>query len=347
LIVNYNKMQKSDREFIEKYKQKQFEMHHPVPQKVTKEAAAPVAVQKVTKEAAAPVAVQKVTKEAAAPVAVQKAVQKAAVPVAVQKAVQEVVQKAAVPVAAVQEVVQKDEKENIQKDINDALQLANELNADANPLEIIKSALQQINYALRLLERETKKVHIVVEQSEPEVHNVVEQSEPEVHNVVEQSEPEVHNVVEQSEPEAPIQPPVPASAELVSIDHISDVDVDEEKEEEFKIVMPKKSKTKKVATATLLPVQEKAKKDEFPSLGSSFAPVKTGFWSGTAKKSLEIAKAIAHIPSPPPISSLKKSIGMVRSGPSKNDHSEEEYSDTTGEYHIQKRYGEEDDDNWE
>ena len=318
-------MQKSDREFIEKYKQKQFEMHHPVPQKVTKEAAAPVAVQKVTKEAAAPVAVQKVTKEAAAPVAVQKAVQKAAVPVAVQKAVQEVVQKAAVPVAAVQEVVQKDEKENIQKDINDALQLANELNADANPLEIIKSALQQINYALRLLERETKKVHIVVEQSEPEVHNVVEQSEP----------------------EAPIQPPVPASAELVSIDHISDVDVDEEKEEEFKIVMPKKSKTKKVATATLLPVQEKAKKDEFPSLGSSFAPVKTGFWSGTAKKSLEIAKAIAHIPSPPPISSLKKSIGMVRSGPSKNDHSEEEYSDTTGEYHIQKRYGEEDDDNWE
>jgi archaellum component FlaC len=319
-------MQKSDQEFIEKYKQKQFEMRHPVPQKVTKEAAAPVA------------AVQEVIQEADAPVAVQEA---------------------AVPVAAVQKVVQKDEKENIQKDINDALQLANELNSDANPLEIIKSALQQINYALRLLERETKKVHIVVEQSEPEVHNVVEKSEQEVHNVVEKSEQEVHivvekseqevhNVVEQSEPEAPIQPPpVPASAELVSIDHISDVDVDEEKEEEFKIVMPKKSKTKKVATATLLPVQEKAKKDEFPSLGSSFAPVKTGFWSGTAKKSLEIAKAIAHIPSPPPISSLKKSIGMVRSGPSKNDHSEEEYSDTTDEYHIQKRYGEEDDDNWE
>jgi len=205
-------MQKSDQEFIEKYKQKQFEMRHPVPQKVTKEAAAPVA------------AVQEVIQEADAPVAVQEA---------------------AVPVAAVQKVVQKNEKDNIQKDINDALQLANELNSDANPLEIIKSALQQINYALRLLERETKKVHNVVEQSEPEVHNVVEQSGQEahnvveqsgqeVHNVVEQSEPEVHNVVEQSEPEAPIQPPVPASAELVSIDHISDVDVDEEKEEEFK-----------------------------------------------------------------------------------------------------------------
>lgn len=286
-------MQKSDREFIEKYKQKQFEMRNPVPQKVTKEAAASVAVQEVAKEAAAPVAV---------------------------------------PVVA----IQKDEKENIQKDINDALQLANELNADANPLEIIKSALQQIKYALHLLERETKKVHIVVKQSEPEVHIVVKQSEP-----------EVQNVVEQSEQEAPIQPLVPASAELVSIDHISDVDVDEEKEEKFKIVMPKKSKTKKVTVATLLPVQEKTKKDEFPSLGSSFAPVKTGFWSGTVKKSLEIAKSIAHIPSPPPISSLKKSIGIVRSGPSKNDCSEEEYSDTTDECHIQKRYVEADDDNWQ
>jgi hypothetical protein len=69
------------------------------------------------------------------------------------------------------------------------------------------------------------------------------------------------------------------------------------------------------------------------------------------KKSLEIAKSIAHIPSPPPISSpssnLKKSIGMVRYGPSKNDLSEEEYSDTIEEYHIQKRYGKDDDDNWE
>jgi hypothetical protein len=271
-----------------------------------------------------------------------------------QEVVQEVVQEAAAPVASAQEVVQ--------KDINDALQLVNDLNIDANPLELIKSALQQINYALRLLEKEKKKEQIVVEQSEqeadivvkksePEVQIVVEKSEPEVHIVVEQSEPEVHIVVEQSEQEAPIQHPVPASAELVSIDHISDVDVDvdEEKEEEFKIVMPKKSKTKKVETTTVLPVQEKAKKDDFPSLGSiesSFTPVKkNGFWGGESKKSLEIAKAIAHIPSPTPVSSpspnLKKSIRMVRGGPAYDD-SEDEYLDGTEEYHFRKRGGNDD-----
>ena len=152
-----------------------------------------------------------------------------------------------------------------------------------------------------------------------------------------------------SEAILPIQNPIEP---VTASDYISDVDVDVEvqKEEEFKIVMPKKLKNKKTVT-TLLPVKEITKKDEFPSLGSSFAPVKKGFWSGTAKKSLEIAKSIAHIPSPPPISSpspkLKKSIGMVRHGPSKDDLSEEEYSDTIEEYHIQKRYVEEDDDNWQ
>ena len=290
-------MQNSDREFIKKYKQTQFQMRHPAPEVVE-----PVAVQ-----------------EAVAKEAVQEAVQEAV------KVIDKVIDKESLaPVAAATEV--------IQKDINEALQFVNELKVDANPLELIKSALQQINYALRLLERETKKDHIVVEKSEPEVHIVVEKSEPEVH----------------------IQAHVPVSAELVSIDHISDVDVDvdEEKEKEFKIVMPKKSKTKKVAVTTVLPVQEKEKKDDFPSLGSicsisstesSFKPVqKNGFWGGETRKSLEIAKAIAHIPSPTPISSpspnLKKSIRMVRRN-EVNDDSEDEYCVSTEEFRIRKRGG--------
>ena len=113
--------------------------------------------------------------------------------------------------------------------------------------------------------------------------------------------------------------------------------------------MPKKLKNKKVATTTVLPVQEKAKKDDFPSLGSiesSFTPVKkNGFWGGESKKSLEIAKAIAHIPSPTPVSSpspnLKKSIRMVRGGPAYDD-SEDEYLDGTEEYHFRKRGGNDD-----
>jgi len=334
-------MQKSDQEFIKKYKQTQFEMCNPVPQKVTKEAATPVAVQKVTKEAATPVAVQKVTKEDV-PVAVQK-VTKEDVPVAVQEVIKE-----AAPIAA-------------QNDVQVAIQMVSSLKRqddladDKNqpdPLELIQSALQQINYALHLLSgvKKTSSLHLKLESEPilPEAQIVSEAILPEAQIVSEAILPEAQIVSEAILPEAQI-----VSEAILLIqnpDYISDVDVDvevqKEKEEEFKIVMPKKLKNKK--TVTTLPVQEKikTKKDEFPSLGSSFAPVKTGFWSGTAKKSLEIAKSIAHIPSPPP-PPLKKSIGMVRCGRSKDDLSEEEYSDTTDEFHIQKRYVEDDDDNWQ
>jgi hypothetical protein len=319
-------MQRSDREFIEKYKQKQFEMCHPVPQKVTKEDA-PVAVQKVAKEdvpVAVPVAVQKVTKED-----VQKVIKEAA-PMAIQEAAQNDVQ------VAIQMVSSLKRQDDLADDKN-----------QPNPLELIQSALQQINYALHLLNG-------VKKPSSQEIREKVasEPILPEAQIVSEAILPEAQIV---SEAILPIKNPIEP---VTASDYISDVDVDIEvqkekekvKEEEFKIVMPKKLKNKKTVT-TLLPVKEITKKDEFPSLGSSFAPVKTGFWSGTAKKSLEIAKSIAHIPSPPPISSpspkLKKSIGMVRCGPSKDDPSEEEYSDTPEEYHIQKHCGGDDDDNWE
>ena len=357
-------MQRSDREFIrefiEKYKQKQFEIRHSMAvEKVTKEAAL-MAAEKVTKEAA-PMAAEKITKEAA-PMAVEK-VTKEAAPVAAPMAVEKVTKEAA-PVA-VQEASQNDVQVAIQ--MVSSLKRQDDLTDDENqpnPLELIQSALQQINYALHLLngvkktslpeirEKVASEAQIVSAAILPETPVVSEAILSETPVVSEAILPEAKIVSEAILPiKNPIEP-VPA------LDYISDVDVDvevqkekeTEKEEEFKIVMPKKSKNKK-AVATLLPVKEITKKDEFPSLGSSFAPVKTGFWSGTVKKSLEIAKSIAHIPSPPPISSpssnLKKSIRMVRYGPSKDDPSEEEYSDTTEEYDIQKQYVEEDDVNWQ
>jgi hypothetical protein len=325
-------MQKSDREFIEKYKQNQFEMHNPVPQKVTKEATAPVAAEKVIKEAAAPVAAEKVIKEAAAPVAAEKVTKEAAAPVAAEKVTKE----AAAPVAAIQMI----DSSKIQDDLTDD-------ENQPNPLELIQSALQQINYALHLLNgvKKTSSPEIRAKSASepilPKAQIVSDAILPEPPVVSEAILSEAHIVSEAILPiQNPIEP-VPAS------DYISDVDVDvdvevQKEEEEFKIVMPKKLKNKKTVT-TLFPMKEITKKDDFPSLGSSFAPVKTGFWSGTVKKSLEIAKSIAHIPSPPP----KKSIGIVRCGPSKDDLSEEEDFDTTEEYHIRKRYGEEDDDNWQ
>lgn len=87
--------------------------------------------------------------------------------------------------------------------------------------------------------------------------------------------------------------------------------IKKEESEEFKVVMPKKSKNK--TSSIVVPNGsniEVEKTDDFPVLGGSFSPVqKTGFWN-SGKNSLEIAKSIASIPSPPPTRSptLTKSI---------------------------------------
>jgi len=87
--------------------------------------------------------------------------------------------------------------------------------------------------------------------------------------------------------------------------------IKKEANEEFKVVMPKKSKNK--TSSIVVPNGsniEVEKKDDFPVLGGSFSPVqKTGFWN-SGKNSLEIAKSIASIPSPPPTRSptLTKSL---------------------------------------
>ena len=97
---------------------------------------------------------------------------------------------------------------------------------------------------------------------------------------------------------------------------------------------------------------EKEKKDDFPSLGSSFTPIKkekTGFWR-EEKKSLEIAKAIAHIPSPTPTSSpspyFKVSNKNVRGSCCLE---EENYSDND-EFQIRKcggGSGDDDEEYWQ
>jgi hypothetical protein len=123
-----------------------------------------------------------------------------------------------------------------------------------------------------------------------------------------------------------------------------------DEDEEFQVVMPKKSKTK-AATIIVAPVATIVveKKDDFPSLGSSFSPVqispvqKTGFWS-SGKNSLEIAKSIAQIPSPPPIRSptLVKPI-KTRAG-SRGPVDEDDYSDDEFKY---RKNGNDDDEYWQ
>ena len=118
-----------------------------------------------------------------------------------------------------------------------------------------------------------------------------------------------------------------------------------DEDEEFQVVMPKKSKTKAatniVAPITAIVVE---KKDDFPSLVSSFSPVqKTGFWS-SGKNSLEIARTVAQIPSPPPIRSptLVKPI-KARAG-SRGPIDEDDYSDDEFKY---RKNGNDDDEYWQ
>lgn len=181
-------------------------------------------------------------------------------------------------------------------------------------LVLIRNALDQINFALHLLQGVKKPSAYLLLDKISEISEKVE----EIDASTTSSEAAI-----MSTNEVAIDT---AENKSVPIDHISDVveDVEEDEiiktlyeetkpirqntEEEFKIVLPRKSKNKKASTTSSMTLyikeNEKEKKDEFPSLGSSFSPIKkekSGFWKDETK-SLEIAKAIAHIPSPSPTS---------------------------------------------
>jgi len=103
------------------------------------------------------------------------------------------------------------------------------------------------------------------------------------------------------------------------------------KQDDFQVVMPKKSKNKNAPIVVATNVEAK---EQFPSLGSSFSPVpKTGFWN-SGKSSLEIAKSVAQIPSPPPTrspsfinsnKSMRASAGSRGTIDGESDNSDEEF----------------------
>ena len=120
-------------------------------------------------------------------------------------------------------------------------------------------------------------------------------------------------------------------------------------EEEFKVVMPKKSKN---ASAIIVVPKDEVleQKDEFPSLVRTISPVqqKAGFWS-SGRNSLQIAKSIAQIPSPPPTRSspLIKTVKSRENsrGDSRDAIDEEnEYSDD--EFRTRKTANYEDEDDY-
>jgi hypothetical protein len=141
--------------------------------------------------------------------------------------------------------------------------------------------------------------------------------------------------------EKPVATVVQESVAKVTVESFSKNVKDDE---EFKVVLPKKSKSKGAAMITAPITVFVEEKNDFPSLGSSFSPVqKTGFWN-SGKSSLEIAKSVAQIPSPPPIRSpsLLKTI-KARGGSRGPIDEEDDFSDD--EFMFQKNR--EDDDYWQ
>ena len=113
--------------------------------------------------------------------------------------------------------------------------------------------------------------------------------------------------------------------------------------QEFQVVLPKKSKNK---GATIVVSTEVEHTDEFPSLGSSFSPVqKTGFW-GSGKNSLQIAKSVAQMPSPPPTRSspLNTSNKSMRASAGSRGPIDEESDYSDEEFRVRKHGGDDDKD---
>jgi hypothetical protein len=182
---------------------------------------------------------------------------------------------------------------------------------EQNALELIKAALAQISSALILLEG-------IIPHSESS-SQILHQATDMTAAVAEITSATAVVAVD-------IQESHNDSLEIVEIVN-SEVEPSEfikkstQKEDEFKTVIPKKkSKSKNTHLSLNLPALKK--EDDFPSLGSSFSPIKkSGIWGEKDNKSLQIAKLIAHVPSPSPVSAssspsphLKKSGKLCRGG---------------------------------
>jgi hypothetical protein len=251
----------------------------------------------------------------------------------------------------VRQEVRQEEASLVKKDLIDPSE------QQTNALELIKSALEQINFALQLLEGIKKPPSYLLEK-------VAEISEK-VENI-----PKNNAATDAVTTDAVATDAVATDAvatDAVTTDHVSDVEEEviqvlhqEAKpvrqiiEEEFKIVLPKKSKNKKASNTMIISASalEKEKKDDFPSLGSSFTPIKkekTGFWR-EGKKSLEIAKAIAHIPSPTPTSSPSPYFKVSNKNVRGSCCLEEENNSDNDEFQIRKcggRSGDDDEEYWQ
>ena len=310
-------MQRSDFEFIEKYKQKQSEMRQSVHQVVIKvDAQVDVPVKDV------PVDVP--VKDVPVDVPVEN-----------------------VPVDVPVENVPVDAKENTKKDYKN-LTIVTKTNDEKqnDALQLIKNALEQINFALSLLqevknEQISKNLPTILEEDDSKLLETI--SIKKLSETVSVSEQKLSETIAVSEKKL-VKP--------VNIDHISDIEEDEitsqrnkENFEEFKIFIPKSSRKKKLLTNTTNSFPEKQK---YPSVSSSFTPIKKiGSWSvAEGKKSLlEISREIAHIPSPTPCSSPSPNLRAPsrlskkdRCGyASRNEDSDEEPSYSDNEYQIRKK----------
>jgi hypothetical protein len=215
---------------------------------------------------------------------------------------------------------------------------------EQSALELIKAALAQISSALLLLEG----IKPYSESSSQILHQATEMTaavaEITAATVVVE---EVTNAVNAID----IQESHNDSLEIVKIVNVEVEPFDFIKKEkpkeddEFKtVISKKKSKSKNTPASLILPILKK--EDDFPSLGSSFSPIKkSGIWGEKGNKSLQIAKLIAHVPSPSPVSPspspsphLNKSGKLCRSGGGGaavyNTSDDDEYND--GDYTIRK-----------
>ena len=218
-------------------------------------------------------------------------------------------------------------------------------------LELLRSAFEQIKFALSLLDDQKstgaqnlkKEIETMSHTLAPIIEEPVAEVvvDPVVQNAKDTFASKVKKSVVPKAPE-PVASKAPKPVASKAPEPVaSKAPEPVASKDDFQVVMPKKSKNRNATNATnatnAIPVvilTEVEAEVEFPSLGSSFSPVpKTGFWN-SGKSSLEIAKSVAQIPSPPPTrsppltnsnKSMRASAGSRGPIDGESDYSDEEF----------------------